>query len=173
MTVNSSPSTFTRSGNPAPGSPRLYLREDELDSGVSLILDAGQMLKSATLSQREAFGLAWTEARCLWEVLGQPRPVLALAAALGLTKQTMIKTLEGLEGRGLILRTNDPQDGRRKRVILTKDGEVMAQELALAMRACLAQAYKTAGSEAVAGCDKVLTLLNQAPKPANRSRSKI
>ncbi|GIU67500.1 winged helix DNA-binding protein [Candidatus Phycosocius spiralis] len=169
MTVNSSLGTFTRSSNAAAGTPRLYLREDELDNGVSMILGAAQKLKSATSAQRKAFGLTWSETRCLLQAMGQSIPVLVMATALDLTKQTILKTLEALEGRGLILRTNDTQDGRRKLVTLTQEGLVLAQDLALALRVCLAGAYKGAGSEAVAGCDKVLTILTQTQNPPSRS----
>lgn len=163
MTVNTLPNALARSSSPAGGGPRLYLREDELDLGVSLIFKAGDVLKAATEEQRLRYRVSWTEARCLCELLGHPLPVLKLAAELGLSKQAMLKTLDGLEARAWLNRTEDSRDGRRKIVHLTAQGAAVATELALAMRSRLAAAYRVAGSEAVAGCDKVLSTLTELP----------
>ncbi len=162
MTVNTLPNAFARSSSPAAGGPRLYLREDELDLGVSLIFKAGDFLKAATEEQRRQHALTWAEVRCLCELLGHPLPVLKLAAELGLSKQVMLKTLDGLEARAWLSRKEDKRDGRRKIVQLTGEGGAVATELALAMRTRLAAAYRLAGSEAVAGCDKVLSTLTES-----------
>ena len=163
MTVNTLPNAFARSSSPAAGGPRLYLREDELDLGVSLIFKAGDLLKAATEALRQQHHVSWVEARCLCELLGHPFPVLKLAAELGLSKQAMLKTLDALESRAWLHRAEDSRDGRRKIVHLTAQGAAVATELALAMRSCLAAAYRVAGSEAVAGCDKVLSTLIGSP----------
>lgn len=163
MTVNTLPNAFARSSSPAAGGPRLYLREDELDLGVSLIFKAGDLLKAATEALRQQHQVSWVEARCLCELLGHPLPVLKLAAELGLSKQAMLKTLDALESRAWLHRAEDSRDGRRKIVHLTAQGAAVATELALAMRSCLAAAYRVAGSEAVAGCDKVLSTLIGSP----------
>jgi DNA-binding MarR family transcriptional regulator len=163
MTVNTLPNALARSSSPAAGGPRLYLREDELDLGVSLIFKAGDLLKSATEEQRRIHQLSWAQARCLCELLGHALPVLKLAAELGLSKQAMLKTLDGLEARAWLNRTGDSRDGRRKIVHLSDQGSAVATELALAMRTRLAAAYRVAGSEAVAGCDKVLSTLTESP----------
>ncbi|WP_085340794.1 MarR family winged helix-turn-helix transcriptional regulator [Aquidulcibacter paucihalophilus] len=163
MTVNTLPNAFARSSSPAAGGPRLYLREDELDLGVALIFKSADLLKIATDEQRQRHQITWVEARCLCELLSHPLPVLKLAAEIGLGKQTMLKTLDGLEGRAWLQRTEDPHDGRRRIVQLTAQGTNIATELALAMRTRLAAAYRLAGSEAVAGCDKVLSTLTETP----------
>lgn len=162
MTVNTLPNAFARSSSPAAGGPRLYLREDELDLGVSLIFKAGDLLKAATQEQRQQHHVSWADVRCLCELLGNPLPVLKLAAELGLSKQAMLKTLDGLESRVWLSRTEDARDGRRKIVHLTAQGASVATEFALAMRTLLAGAYRVAGSEAVAGCDKVLSALTES-----------
>ncbi len=74
----------------------------------------------------------------------------------------MLKTLDGLESRTWLSRTEDSRDGRRKIVHLTAQGAAVATEFALAMRTRLAGAYRVAGSEAVAGCDKVLSTLTES-----------
>jgi DNA-binding MarR family transcriptional regulator len=159
MTVNTQRPNFLRP-TPAPVSgQRLYLREDELDAGVAMVLEAGHALKAMTQAAREKHDLNWTEARALTALLRAKHGVLSLSTSLDITKQAAIKTAEALENRHLISRGDDPRDGRRKTLTLTVLGEEMARDLSTAMRALLAKAYRQAGGEAVAGCDAVLNAI--------------
>jgi DNA-binding MarR family transcriptional regulator len=162
MTVNTSRPNFVRPlPNPLSGQ-RLYLREDELDAGVNMILEAANLIKATTLSVRTHYDLTWTGANTLALLLQGPQGVAGLAISLGLTKQATIKTAEDLEVRGLLTRTADPRDGRRRPLALTQAGEAMARDIVGAMRGLLAKAYRQAGGDAVAGCDAVLAGLKQA-----------
>jgi DNA-binding MarR family transcriptional regulator len=159
MTVNTQRPNFLR---PAPSpvtGQRLYLREDELDAGLAMILEAGHAIKARTLAQRQKHDLNWTQARALTAVLQAPQGVLHLSVRLDITKQSAIKTIEELEHRALVVRGNDPRDGRRRTISLTADGEAIARELSAAMRTLLAKAYRQAGGDAVAGCDAVLNAI--------------
>lgn len=159
MTVNTQRPNFSRPA-PAPLSgQRLYLREDELDAGVAMILEAGHALKAMTQAARDTYDLNWTQARTLTALLRAKQGVLSLSASMDITKQSAIKTAESLEARQLIHRSDDPRDGRRKTLSLTPLGEEMARDLSAAMRALLAKAYRHAGGEAVAGCDAVLSAI--------------
>lgn len=166
MTVNTLPNAFARSSSPATAGPRLYLREDALDQGVARVLRAGDRLKAVTEDVRRQHDLSWSEARCLCELLGAAQPVMVLANALGLSKQAMLKTLDALESRALLVRTQDTRDARRRLVSLTAHGTLLSTELASILRTCLANAYRIAGSEAVAGCDQVLTTLTETQERA-------
>jgi DNA-binding MarR family transcriptional regulator len=159
MTVNTHRPNFLRPAPIVGSGQRLYLREDELDAGVALILEAGHALKARTLASREKHNLNWTEARALTSLLHVPQGVLALSASLDITKQAAIKTTQALEVRSLIMRAEDPRDGRRKTLKLTPVGDEMARDLSAAMRTLLASAYRQAGNDAVAGCDTVLTAI--------------
>jgi DNA-binding MarR family transcriptional regulator len=160
MTVNTPPPSFVRAIGTSGSAPRLYLREEELDAGVMQILEAGLVLKKASAEAREKFDLSWLEARTLTVLLQAPLPVLALAAVLAINKQAVIKTLESLEGRGIVIRKTDPKDARKRIVFLTEMGSSFAKEISLAMRTILAHAYRAAGSQAVSGCDAVMGALN-------------
>jgi DNA-binding MarR family transcriptional regulator len=166
MAVNTAPPGLG-SGSAAPrgGSPRLYLREDELDAGLAMIFDAAATLKSACEPARVRHGLSWADARALSSAR-TPQTVLALAARLSVAKQTLTKTLDGLERRGLIARLVDPDDRRRRMVSLTETGSAIENEIAAAMRARLANAYRTTGGEQVAGCDAVLLAVAGGRKAA-------
>jgi DNA-binding MarR family transcriptional regulator len=159
MTVNTQRPNFLR---PAPSSvsgQRLYLREEELDLGLAMILEAGHALKASTHDVRSQHNVNWTQARALATILQAPQGVLALAARLDITKQSSIKTVEELEARKLITRADNPRDGRRRTINLTPEGEAIARDVSSAMRSLLAKAYRQAGGEAVAGCDAVLVAI--------------
>ena len=159
MTVNTPRPSFSRAPLAPASGQRLYLREDELDAGVTMILDASYALKAQTLAARVKHDLNWTQARALAELIRIPQGVSALAVQLNITKQASIKTIEELELRRLVTREDDPRDGRRRTIHLTADGEIMARDINVAMRTLLAQAYRQAGGDAVTGCDAVLTAI--------------
>jgi DNA-binding MarR family transcriptional regulator len=161
MTVNTSRPNFLRPvANPLTGQ-RLYLREDELDAGLAMILNAATALKTRTLLVREKHDVNWTQARTLLEVTRVPQGVSALSVALGLTKQATIKTIEEMVARDLVARTDDPKDRRRRTISVTPTGEAIARDIGGVMRAWLASAYRQVGGEAVAGCDAVLNAINR------------
>jgi DNA-binding MarR family transcriptional regulator len=166
MTVNTPKSNFSRPTSVTLSGQRLYLREDELDAGLAMILEAGHVLKAQTQTTRDKYGLNWTQARALTAILKAPQGVLALSVGLDITKQSAIKIAEELEQRGLAIRSDDPQDGRRRTLALTSEGVAIARDVSAAMRTLIARAYRQAGSDAVAGCDAVLNAIKS--KAANK-----
>lgn len=48
-----------------------------------------------------------------------------LAKRLSVSKQAAAKTITALEGRGYITRSQDPEDSRRKQIVLTSHGNEM------------------------------------------------
>jgi DNA-binding MarR family transcriptional regulator len=159
MTVNTQRPNFLRPAPVAVSGQRLYLREEELDAGLAMILEAGHALKARTQEARDKHNVNWTQARALTSILQTPQGVQALSVRLDITKQAAIKTVEELEVRELVIRGNDPGDGRRRTINLTPEGEIIARDISTAMRSLLAKAYRQAGGEAVAGCDAVLAAI--------------
>ena len=157
MTVNTPRPIFSRPAAAPLSGQRLYLREDELDAGLAMILEAGHALKACTRLAREKYDLNWTQARALTSLLRTSQGVQTLSVHLDITKQTAIKTIEELETRHFVIRSSDPHDGRRRTIRLTASGDEIAREISAALRTLLAGAYRQAGGEAVAGCDAVLT----------------
>lgn len=162
MTVNTPRPNFSRPAPVSLSGQRLYLREEELDAGVAMILEAATILKAATSSIRAKHALTWTSAQILSALMRAPLGVASLAVNLGITKQAAIKTVEDLEARGLLSRQSDASDGRRKPLSLTSSGQAIARDVTSVLRTLLASAYRQAGGEAVAGSDKVLGALKQA-----------
>jgi DNA-binding MarR family transcriptional regulator len=162
MTANTSSPSFLRQTANGLSGQRLYLRDEELDAGLAMIFDASNAIRAASLSACAQNNVKWTQARALTTIARRSLGVQALSVGLGITKQAAIKTVEDLESRGFVHRVEDPNDGRRKTLVLTPVGEEIARSVAKSMRSIMATAYRQAGGDAVAGCDLVLSALIQA-----------
>ncbi|MGZ4436138.1 MAG: MarR family winged helix-turn-helix transcriptional regulator [Nocardioides sp.] len=69
-----------------------------------------------------------------------PMRVSALAGALDLDASTVSRHAKGLEDRGLLERTEDPDDGRASRVAVSPHGAACLDKGATVRRALIAQA---------------------------------
>jgi DNA-binding MarR family transcriptional regulator len=79
----------------------------------------------------------------VWPVLktlvhNGPMRLSTLAAELGLDASTVSRHVRQLEGRGLLQRTDDPDDGRASRVAVSEHGSACLEEGAQARRAVIA-----------------------------------
>ena len=81
--------------------------------------------------QARKFDLPQAELRCLM-LFGDERylTVKSIAQRLEVAKSRVTKILDGMEARGLISRTGDPQDGRIRLIGLTPEGRRRAQAVA-------------------------------------------
>jgi DNA-binding MarR family transcriptional regulator len=105
-----------------------------LGSGISLLYRRLRQAPSPgelTLPERSA--LARIER-------GGPTTAVALAKQEQISPQSMGATLAGLEQRGLIARTHDPDDGRRMILSVTDAGRVAVAAKRAARNALLTQA---------------------------------
>ena len=78
--------------------------------------------------QSQKFDLPQAELRCLM-LFGHERylTVKSIAQRLEVAKSRVTKILDGLEARGMVNRTDDPQDGRIRLISLTPEGRRRAQ----------------------------------------------
>jgi len=142
--------------------PRLFLRDEELDYGIGLILSGERRLVTEALEYCNSAGLPPLAVRVLLAVRFQPgETVSALRTQLGATVPTMARVLGDLDKRGLIDRRSTHADGRAKRVYLTTEGKRLTDQAAIAMRDRLRNAYRRAGASAVGGARAVLQALSQ------------
>lgn len=162
MAVNpTNPQTLTPAGvtrnTPNSGGPRLFLREDELLAGLSMLFDAATTLKRLADPVRRETGITVAELSALIAMAVHDEPLNALAERLGVGAPTLTRTLDSLDGRGFIERVRDGSDKRRMRTRLSPAGTALVEKLTANMRKQLAAAYRNAGGEAVSGSDAVLT----------------
>ena len=145
----------------APGfDPRLFLRDEELDYGIALLLAGERALikQAGDIAADEA--LPPLAARLLITVRFEPGcSVQALRKRLNATTPTLARILGELDQRGLIERRRSRQDGRQRAVFLTNDGKRLTDPATIAMRDAMREAYRRAGANAVAGARTVLEAL--------------
>lgn len=142
----------------APGfEPRLFLRDEELDYGIALLLAAERALMRQAGQLAKTLHIPPLAARILVTLRFQPGPsVKALREQLDTTVPTMARLIADLDASGLIERRKSLQDARARALHLTDKGVTATDAAADAMRASMRAAYRDAGSEAVAGVRAVL-----------------
>jgi DNA-binding MarR family transcriptional regulator len=141
---------------PSTASP-LFLREAEVRRGIELLFFGYGNLLRAIDDRLVEERLGRAHHRALHFIARRPDlTVGALLALLGVTKQSLGRTLGELATRGLI-ETRVGRDDRRQRLLrLTAAGATLEAALFEALRETLAAAYSAAGPAAVGGFWQVL-----------------
>ncbi len=171
MPVNQPKSAPLKRPAPDPTGPeaRLYLKEEELDRAVELVLLAQRRFLTAADPVLEARGLGPAHYRALAAIRrgasegrrgdGEGLTVSALQGVLAVRKQSLARVLGELEAAGLIARAPGAADRRQRRLQLTEAGRAAEREASGALRERLGQVFRQAGAEAVAGARTVLSAL--------------
>ena len=76
----------------------------------------------ADLVRKGHGGLSVTHEFAMQAIDGGAADAAGLARALGVTRQAAAKTIAALEALGYVVRTPDPGDARRKRLVVTERG---------------------------------------------------
>ncbi|HEV2569346.1 MarR family winged helix-turn-helix transcriptional regulator [Sphingomonas sp.] len=135
----------------------LFLREAEVRRGLELMFAGQAELARAVAPILAAANLGRPHQRALYYIGRQPdQTVGALLGKLGVTKQSLNRTLTELLERGLVEARVGRDDRRQRLLRLTESGRALEGELFEAMRERLASAYAKAGQQAVGGFWSVL-----------------
>ena len=139
---------------------RLFLRDEELDHGVSLILAAQRQLKATANDVRRTAGLTQSELELLLAIRAWPgRTVGELRDTLFMTVPTFARLLGGLDERGLVRKNRGAIDGRQRQLNLSDAADVLLAPIVDVLRDRLRTAYRLAGAENVAGARAMLDAL--------------
>jgi len=140
-----------------PSASPLFLREPEIRRGVELLYFGYSHLYRGIDEGLAQQGLGRAHHRALYFIARQPDlTVSELLALLGITKQSLGRVLNELDGRGLVASRVGPNDRRQRRLRLTASGAALEAQLFGALREKLSAAYAQAGQGAVAGFWAVL-----------------
>lgn len=135
----------------------LYLREEELRRGIELLYFAYRDFTRDPDEILQDTGLGRAHHRVLYFVGRNPgTTVSGLLKVLRITKQSLSRVLGQLVDDGYIDQQTGKQDKRQRLLYLTKKGEDFEKSLFATQRQRVAEAYKTAGPEAVSGFWEVL-----------------
>jgi DNA-binding MarR family transcriptional regulator len=142
--------------------PRLILREEELDSGLEMLLlaEAAVWAAADAALEGEAKGLGRSHWRAA--LLLRRRPGLGvqdLARLTGLTKQAASRTFSDLESLGLAEKTGGEFDGRRRVIALTPTGVAFEARISERLRALVAKAWREGGLDGVPAAKRILNAL--------------
>jgi DNA-binding MarR family transcriptional regulator len=142
----------------------LFLRDEEVERLLELLLLAGRELAVRSDTARAARGLSEAEASILYLVSRHGGATLAdLAAVLGTPKQSLSRQVRGLAAAGLLAAGASRDDARRRPLTLTAAGTEALQAVAAVLKARLRRAFLAAGPEAVDGLERVLVELIDGP----------
>ena len=135
----------------------LFLRDEELTRGIELLDFAHRALFAEPDQRLAGLGLSRNHQRVLHCIGRQPGITMArVLEVLHLSKQTVSRLLKELDAKGMIARHPDARDRRQRRLELTERGRELDQQLGGRLGRRLADAYRAAGAEAVAGYHTVL-----------------
>lgn len=145
-----------------PADPRLILRDEELDSGLELMLLAEATLWAAVDTALEAEGPGLGRPHWRAAFLLRRRPGVGakdLSRLTGLSKQAASRTLSDLVKQGLAEIDSGELDARRRPARLTETGRAFEDRIAERLRALIGRAYRTGGLDGVAGARRILAAL--------------
>ena len=135
----------------------LYLREEELRRGIELLYFAYRDFTRDPDEILAESGFGRAHHRVLYFVGRNPgTTVSGLLSLLRITKQSLSRVLGQLVEEGFIIQETGAQDRGQRLLKLTEKGEAFEKQLFETQRNRVAEAYKTAGPEAVAGFWEVL-----------------
>jgi len=135
----------------------LFLREPEIRRGMELMYFAQSTLARSTEERLSALGLGRAHHRALYFIARHPDlTVSALLGLLGITKQSLGRVLNELVDRNLVETRVGERDRRQRLLRLSQAGKDLEGDLFECVRQVWAQAYASAGQNAVSGFWAVL-----------------
>lgn len=139
------------------GADLLFLREEQLRLAQTLMFLASRDMAQAVEPVLEENGLGHAHYRVLQVLAFSPGiPVSRLQAVLGVTKQSLGRTMHELESRQYLASQPGRQDRRQRLLFLSPAGKEAEARLFAVVRQRLVAAYREAGGAAVEGFRRVM-----------------
>ncbi|MBS0959367.1 MULTISPECIES: MarR family winged helix-turn-helix transcriptional regulator [Acetobacter] len=139
------------------GSGLLFLREEQIRHAQTIMFLANRDAAEAIAPLLEEYDLGRAHYRVLQVLAFSPGvPVSRLRDILGVTKQSLARTLTELHERDYVDTTASRRDRRQKLLTLSKKGQRVEAELFSVARGRLVAAYRDAGGAAVEGFRRVM-----------------
>jgi DNA-binding MarR family transcriptional regulator len=146
----------------------LFLREDELRQGIELLFYAYRDFTRGPDEVLARFNFGRAHHRALHFIGGNPGITVAeLLGILRITKQSLSRVLSALIEGDFVRQQQGTRDRRQRQLYLTEKGRNLERQISSIQQAKVAEAYREAGAEAVAGYRKVLAgLINEEDRAA-------
>lgn len=141
---------------PRAASP-LFLTEPEIRRGIELMHFGHAALMRVVDARLVEYGFGRAHQRALYFIARRPGLTVGdLLGVLGVTKQSLGRTIDELKLRDLIEVRHGDRDRRQRLLRLTARGTALERALFDALSSAMAEAYSCAGQEAVGGFWAVL-----------------
>jgi len=141
----------------------LFLRDEGLREGMELLYFAYRDFTAEADEILKEPGFGRAHHRALHFIARNPGiRITELLAVLKITKQSLGRVLKDLLAAGMVSRTQGGNDKREKHLALTEKGIVLEKRLSALLKRAIANAYRSAGPEAVHGFREVLLGLVKA-----------
>lgn len=135
----------------------LFLREDELRQGIELLFYAYRDFTRGPDEILARYNFGRAHHRALHFIGGYPGITVAeLLGILRITKQSLSRVLSALIEGDFVRQQQGTRDRRQRQLFLTEQGKSLERQISTIQQAKVAEAYREAGAEAVAGYRKVL-----------------
>src|ERR1700761_4761753 len=142
------------------GANLLFLREEELRMAIELLFFAYRDFTSAPDGLLAENDLGRAHHRVIYFIGRHPGiTVSELLSILGITKQSLARSLNQLVTDNFVTQTPGVRDRRQRLLELTPKGVALERSLTERKRQRVAQAYREAGPAAVEGFKKVMVEL--------------
>ncbi|MBO6519418.1 MAG: winged helix-turn-helix transcriptional regulator [Rhodospirillales bacterium] len=157
------------SDQPSRGRPRanpLFLRDEDLREAIELLFFAYRDFTGEADAVLETYGFGRAHHRIIYFVGANPGITVGeLLAILKITKQSLSRVLSQLVEEDFVIQETDADDRRRRRLYLTDKGSALENGLTQRQSRHIAEAYRQAGADAVAGFRTVLRgLINEGDR---------
>jgi DNA-binding MarR family transcriptional regulator len=104
------------------------MKETDIQNFRALLRRIERSLVENLKGESICCGISFNECHVLLEVEGKPSTaVSSLSDVLGMDKSMVSRTVDTLVQRGMLIRLEDPDDRRRKSLVLSAEGEKMAE----------------------------------------------
>ena len=147
----------------------LFLRDEELDSSLELLMSAQLRLAASVRPELDARGLQFDDFVLLFLLWRRPGlSMTELHTIGGMTRQSLSRHVSALARRDLVEVEIDGNDRRRRLVRPTGEACRLLGELVTRQRRLLKTAFAAAGVEAVEGFREVAAAAGSADVPGSR-----
>lgn len=141
---------------------RLFLTDENLDRGMLSLMAAARRIENHMREMAQKSRVSQSELSVLLELRHAPGiDVAELRERLGGTTPTIARLLGELNRKHLIERPRNSEDGRRRSLTLSGQGNLLMDELLASLRKDMIGIYRTAGEPAVSGALELLQAVSE------------
>jgi DNA-binding MarR family transcriptional regulator len=138
-------------------------RETLQSETAFLYLKAVRLLDPLRLQVWEEMRITFPQLRILFQVRNNPEVDLrTLATRLGISTSAASQQVDKLVERGFIDRSEDPEDRRRVRLVVTEDGQQITGEISRATNSYLETIFAGLSTEELTDLSRALTRVLEA-----------